>query len=114
MLVILLLQQRVENGDLNWLIPDKFLAFSGPHPKSKIENGMCVLCFCLSLINVTMSLWLCIIFILTLCLLGNILHFFFFFFQNQLFRKFEKGRQYFSLCSKKGLVVHSICTFYLL
>lgn len=41
--VILLLTQRVENGDLNWIIPEKFLAFSGPHPKSKIENGMCML-----------------------------------------------------------------------
>lgn len=34
-----LLLQRAENGDLNWIIPRKFLAFSGPHPKSKIENG---------------------------------------------------------------------------
>ena len=84
MWVILLLQQRVENGDLNWLIPDKFLAFSGPHPKSKIENGMCVLCFSLSLINVTMSLWLCILYILTLCQLGNILNVFVLFFLNQL------------------------------
>lgn len=32
--------QRVENGDFNWIIPGKFLAFSGPHPKSKLENGM--------------------------------------------------------------------------
>ncbi|CAJ0965131.1 unnamed protein product [Ranitomeya imitator] len=31
--------QRVENGDFNWIVPGKFLAFSGPHPKSKIENG---------------------------------------------------------------------------
>lgn len=31
--------QRVENGDFNWIVPDKFLAFCGPHPKSKIENG---------------------------------------------------------------------------
>ncbi|XP_070563947.1 dual specificity protein phosphatase CDC14A-like isoform X26 [Ptychodera flava] len=31
--------ERVENGDFNWIIPDKFLAFSGPHNKSKIENG---------------------------------------------------------------------------
>ncbi|XP_075067202.1 dual specificity protein phosphatase CDC14B isoform X4 [Mixophyes fleayi] len=31
--------ERAENGDLNWLIPNKFLAFSGPHHKSKIENG---------------------------------------------------------------------------
>ena len=31
--------ERVENGDFNWVLPSKFLAFSGPHPKSKIENG---------------------------------------------------------------------------
>uniref|UniRef100_A0A7N4PL30 Dual specificity protein phosphatase CDC14A n=1 Tax=Sarcophilus harrisii TaxID=9305 RepID=A0A7N4PL30_SARHA len=31
--------ERVENGDFNWIVPGKFLAFSGPHPKSKIENG---------------------------------------------------------------------------
>ncbi|XP_042191351.1 dual specificity protein phosphatase CDC14AB isoform X2 [Callorhinchus milii] len=31
--------ERVENGDFNWIIPKKFLAFSGPHPKSKIDNG---------------------------------------------------------------------------
>lgn len=29
----------MENGDLNWIVPGKFLAFSGPHPKTKIENG---------------------------------------------------------------------------
>ncbi|NXG01885.1 CC14A phosphatase, partial [Sakesphorus luctuosus] len=31
--------ERVENGDFNWIIPGKLLAFSGPHPKSKLENG---------------------------------------------------------------------------
>jgi len=31
--------EKVENGDLNWIVPEKFLAFSGPHAKSKIENG---------------------------------------------------------------------------
>ncbi|KAM9849187.1 dual specificity protein phosphatase CDC14AB isoform 2-T2 [Aulostomus maculatus] len=31
--------ERVENGDLNWVVPGKFLAFSGPHPKTKVENG---------------------------------------------------------------------------
>lgn len=30
--------EKVENGDLNW-ITDKFIAFCGPHAKSKIENG---------------------------------------------------------------------------
>eukprot|EP00069_Balaena_mysticetus_P002662 bmy_16168T0 len=33
------IRKRVENGDFNWIVPGKFLAFSGPHPKSKIENG---------------------------------------------------------------------------
>lgn len=32
--------QRAENGDFNWIIPNKFIAFSGPHSRSKIENGM--------------------------------------------------------------------------
>ncbi|KAG8455327.1 hypothetical protein GDO86_001504 [Hymenochirus boettgeri] len=31
--------ERAENGDFNWIIPGKFLAFSGPHQKSKIESG---------------------------------------------------------------------------
>ncbi|CAK8688947.1 unnamed protein product [Clavelina lepadiformis] len=31
--------ERVENGDFNWILPERFLAFSGPHPRSKIENG---------------------------------------------------------------------------
>lgn len=31
--------ERVENGDLNWIVPGKFIAFCGPHAKSKIENG---------------------------------------------------------------------------
>lgn len=31
--------ERIENGDFNWLLPAKFLAFSGPHNKSRIENG---------------------------------------------------------------------------
>lgn len=31
--------EKVENGDLNWVLPYKFLAFCGPHAKSKIENG---------------------------------------------------------------------------
>ncbi|XP_018410946.1 PREDICTED: dual specificity protein phosphatase CDC14B [Nanorana parkeri] len=31
--------ERAENGDFNWIIPLKFLAFSGPHQKSKMENG---------------------------------------------------------------------------
>lgn len=31
--------ERVENGDLNWLVPGQFIAFCGPHAKSKIEDG---------------------------------------------------------------------------
>ncbi|XP_046429492.1 dual specificity protein phosphatase CDC14C-like isoform X2 [Neodiprion fabricii] len=31
--------ERVENGDMNWIVPGKFIAFCGPHAKSKIENG---------------------------------------------------------------------------
>jgi len=31
--------EKVQNGDFNWLVPKKFLAFCGPHPHSKIENG---------------------------------------------------------------------------
>uniref|UniRef100_A0A8C3AEQ8 protein-tyrosine-phosphatase n=1 Tax=Cyclopterus lumpus TaxID=8103 RepID=A0A8C3AEQ8_CYCLU len=31
--------ERVENGDMNWIIPGKVLAFSSPHPHSRIENG---------------------------------------------------------------------------
>lgn len=31
--------ERVECGDLNWIVPNKFIAFCGPHPKSKVENG---------------------------------------------------------------------------
>uniref|UniRef100_A0A8C2TCS6 Cell division cycle 14B n=1 Tax=Coturnix japonica TaxID=93934 RepID=A0A8C2TCS6_COTJA len=31
--------ERAENGDFNWIIPNKFIAFSGPHSRSKIENG---------------------------------------------------------------------------
>lgn len=29
----------MENGDLNWIVPGKLLAFSGPHPKTTVENG---------------------------------------------------------------------------
>ncbi|XP_029380944.1 dual specificity protein phosphatase CDC14AB-like [Echeneis naucrates] len=31
--------ERVENGDMNWIIRGKVLAFSSPHPRSKIESG---------------------------------------------------------------------------
>ena len=31
--------EKVENGDLNWVLPGKYIAFCGPHSKSKVENG---------------------------------------------------------------------------
>ncbi|VIO94021.1 Uncharacterized protein BM_BM2274 [Brugia malayi] len=31
--------EKVENGDLNWIIPTKVLSFCGPHNKSVVENG---------------------------------------------------------------------------
>ena len=31
--------QRVENGDINWVIPNKMLAFCGPHARSRMEHG---------------------------------------------------------------------------
>ncbi|CAL7946631.1 unnamed protein product [Xylocopa violacea] len=31
--------EKVENGDLNWIIPGKFIAFCGPYAKFKVENG---------------------------------------------------------------------------
>ncbi|KAL3311937.1 Dual specificity protein phosphatase cdc14a, partial [Cichlidogyrus casuarinus] len=30
--------EKVENGDLSWILPGKFIAFCGPHAQSKIEN----------------------------------------------------------------------------
>jgi hypothetical protein len=32
--------QKVENGDLNWIVPRKFIAFCGPQSQSKVENGV--------------------------------------------------------------------------
>jgi cell division cycle 14 len=31
--------EKVQNGDFNWLVPQKFIAFCGPHAQSKIDNG---------------------------------------------------------------------------
>lgn len=31
--------EKVQNGDFNWIIPGKFLAFCGPHSESKVKNG---------------------------------------------------------------------------
>ena len=32
--------ERVENGDLNWIVPNKFIAFSGPSSTPKDADGM--------------------------------------------------------------------------
>lgn len=29
----------MENGDLNWVVPNKFIAFCGPHQEAKFNNG---------------------------------------------------------------------------
>ncbi|XP_043837157.1 dual specificity protein phosphatase CDC14B-like [Dromiciops gliroides] len=31
--------EKVENGDLNWIIPGRFIAFCGPHPRRRLESG---------------------------------------------------------------------------
>ncbi|KAJ8681837.1 hypothetical protein QAD02_017629 [Eretmocerus hayati] len=31
--------ERVENGDLNWILPGKFIAFCGPHANSHYDDG---------------------------------------------------------------------------
>lgn len=31
--------ERVENGDFNWILPNKFIAFCGPHNRSKLDKG---------------------------------------------------------------------------
>lgn len=32
--------ERVENGDLNWIIPNKFVAFSSPYDKTVDKYGV--------------------------------------------------------------------------
>lgn len=32
--------ERVENGDLNWIIPNKFIAFSSPYDKATDKYGV--------------------------------------------------------------------------
>lgn len=32
--------EKVENGDLNWIIPGKFVAFSSPYDKSVDKYGV--------------------------------------------------------------------------
>ncbi|XP_069332415.1 dual specificity protein phosphatase CDC14B isoform X5 [Eulemur rufifrons] len=32
-------KKKAENGDLNWIIPDRFIAFCGPHTRSRLESG---------------------------------------------------------------------------
>ncbi|XP_040844798.1 dual specificity protein phosphatase CDC14B isoform X3 [Ochotona curzoniae] len=31
--------EKAENGDLNWIIPGRFIAFCGPHARSRLESG---------------------------------------------------------------------------
>nr|XP_012642692.1 dual specificity protein phosphatase CDC14B isoform X4 [Microcebus murinus] len=31
--------EKAENGDLNWIIPDRFIAFCGPHTRCRLESG---------------------------------------------------------------------------
>uniref|UniRef100_A0A2K6QD11 Cell division cycle 14C n=1 Tax=Rhinopithecus roxellana TaxID=61622 RepID=A0A2K6QD11_RHIRO len=31
--------EKAENGDLNWIIPDRFIAFCGPHSRTRLESG---------------------------------------------------------------------------
>ncbi|XP_045426681.1 dual specificity protein phosphatase CDC14B isoform X7 [Pipistrellus kuhlii] len=31
--------EKAENGDLNWIIPGRFIAFCGPHSRSRLESG---------------------------------------------------------------------------
>merc|ERR1719414_71008 len=30
-------RERVENGDTNWILPGKFMAFCGPHPRARVD-----------------------------------------------------------------------------
>ncbi|KAM5261268.1 dual specificity protein phosphatase CDC14B isoform 21-T22 [Hipposideros larvatus] len=32
-------KKKAENGDLNWIIPDQFIAFCGPHSRTRLESG---------------------------------------------------------------------------
>ncbi|XP_038415202.1 dual specificity protein phosphatase CDC14B isoform X21 [Canis lupus familiaris] len=32
-------KKKAENGDLNWIIPDRFIAFCGPHSRTRLESG---------------------------------------------------------------------------
>ncbi|CAG9796149.1 unnamed protein product [Diatraea saccharalis] len=34
-----LFYEKVENGDLNWIVPGKMVAFSGPHHRSRLDRG---------------------------------------------------------------------------
>eukprot|EP00053_Salpingoeca_punica_P000466 m.28816 g.28816 ORF g.28816 m.28816 type:complete len:471 (-) comp10340_c0_seq1:1196-2608(-) len=35
--------ERVENGDLNWTLPGKFISFAGPHDRHCVEDGYTLL-----------------------------------------------------------------------
>jgi len=32
--------ERIENGDMNWILPGKFLAFSGPSASQRDPDGV--------------------------------------------------------------------------
>lgn len=32
--------ERIENGDMNWILPNKFLAFSGPSASQRDPDGV--------------------------------------------------------------------------
>ncbi|XP_045878495.1 dual specificity protein phosphatase CDC14B isoform X3 [Meles meles] len=32
-------KKKAENGDLNWIIPDRFIAFCGPHSRTRLESA---------------------------------------------------------------------------
>ena len=34
--------EQVENGDLNWTLPGKFISFAGPHNERRRDNGYVV------------------------------------------------------------------------
>lgn len=37
--------ERVENGDLNWIVPDKFIAFSTPSDSHTDKYGVLIFLF---------------------------------------------------------------------
>jgi len=49
--------EKIENGDLNWIVPNKFIAFSSPSDKQVDKYGVCSTLFRTALSHpTTMSL----------------------------------------------------------